>query len=207
MEKNRLAVNHLSFNERLRVLFRPVTDWFGQVGARLGINPDVVSLTGFAFVVVASLLAAGGDILLSGIVLIPGFLLDTIDGAIARAVERKNNFGPLLDSTLDRYADGFIFCGLAYYFASQGQMNESVLAMLALVGAFVVSYVRARAEGIGIGSIKAGWFDRFIRSIILAAALVTGWVVPGLLILAVGSHLTAIQRLVIGYQETHPGQG
>lgn len=203
MGKNRVAVNNLSFNDRLRVLFRPVTDWFGQLGARLGINPDVVSLAGFIFVVAASFLAAGGNILLSGIVLIPGFLLDTVDGAIARAMERKNNFGQLFDSTLDRYADGFIFCGLAYYFASQGKMSEAALAMVALVGSFVVSYVRARAEGIGIGSIKAGWFDRFIRSVILAAALVTGLVVPGLLILAVGSHVTALQRLVIGYRETH----
>ena len=203
MEKNRAAANNLSFNERLRVLFHPITGWFGRQGARLGINPDVVSLAGFGFVLVAAWLAASGNILLSGIVLIPGFLLDTIDGAIARAAKRNNNFGPLLDSTLDRYADGFIFCGLAYYYASQGQMNESALAMLALIGAFVVSYVRARAEGLGIGSIKTGWFDRFIRSVILAVALVTGWVVPGLLILAVGTHLTALQRLVIGYRETH----
>ena len=206
MEKERVAAKHLSFNERIRVLFRPVTEWFGQQGARLGINPDLVSVVGFAFVVVAAWLAASGNILIAGIVLIPGFLLDTVDGAIARAMQRKNCFGQLLDSTLDRYADGFIFCGLAYYFASRGQMNESALAMLALVGSFVVSYVRARAEGIGIGSIKAGWFDRFIRSIILAAALVTGWVVPGLLILAVGSHLTALQRLAIGYRETHLSQ-
>ena len=148
-------------------------------------------------------LAGRGDFLLSGIVLIPGFLLDAVDGAIARAMQRKDCFGQLLDSTLDRYSDGFIFGGLAYYFASQGQVNESLLAVAALIGAFMVSYVRARAEGMGVGPIKEGLFDRSLRSIILVIALLSGWVLPGLALLAVGSHLTAIQRIVIGYRKTH----
>ncbi len=202
MDKNRPVSTHLAFSDQMRNLARPTTEWIGRLGVRLKINPDLVTLGGAAITLASAFRAGRGDFLWSGIVLIPGFLLDAVDGAIARAMNRKDSFGKLLDSTMDRYSDGFIFCALAYYYGSQGQMNESLVAMLALVGAFIVSYVRARAEGIGIGSIKDGLFDRAIRSIVLVVALLSGWVVPGLVILAVGTHLTAIQRIAIGYRKT-----
>lgn len=157
----------------------------------------------YAFLtIVVAWIVAQGQFLLSGIVLILGMPLDTLDGAIARAMNRQNRFGALLDSTLDRYADGAMFFGLAYYFAARGQLNEMILAITALIGAFAVSYVRARAEGLDIGSIKEGVFDRVVRTLILIAMLLTGLVVPGLMILAVGNHLTAIQRILIVYQAT-----
>ncbi len=206
MDNHRLASSNLTLNDRFRRLFRPITEWVGKQGARLGINPDLVTLAGCLITLVSAWLAGRGDFLLAGIVLIPGFLLDAVDGAIARAMERKDCFGQLLDSTLDRYSDAFIFCGLAYYFASQGQMSESLLAMVALVGAFMVSYVRARAEGMGVGSIKEGLFDRAVRSIVLVIALLSGWVVVGLVLLAVGAHLTAFQRIAVGYRKTRLNQ-
>jgi CDP-diacylglycerol--glycerol-3-phosphate 3-phosphatidyltransferase len=95
-----------------------------------------------------------------------------------------------------------MFFGLAYYFAARGQLNEMSLAIVALIGAYGVSYVRARAEGLDIGSIKEGWFDRLVRTIILILTLLTGWIVPGLIILAIGNHLTAIQRIIIVWQAT-----
>ena len=202
MDNNHPAITRPTLTEQMRNLFRPIIEWIGKTGAQLGINPDLVTMAGCLITLVSAWLAGRGDLLLAGIVLIPGFLLDAVDGAIARAMGRKDSFGQLLDSTLDRYSDGFIFCGLAYYFASQGKLNESLLAMAALIGAFMVSYVRARAEGMGLGSIKDGLFDRAIRSIVLVIALLTGWVVPGLVILALGAHLTALQRIAIGYRKT-----
>ncbi len=202
MDNRRLASSNFTLNDRFRRFFRPTTEWIGKQGARLGINPDLVTLAGCLVTLVAAWLAGSGNFLLAGIVLIPGLLLDAVDGAIARAMERKDRFGQLLDSTLDRYSDGFIFGGLAYYFASQGLVSESLLAVVSLIGAFMVSYVRARAEGMGVGPIKEGLFDRAVRSIILVIALLSGWVVPGLALLAVGSHLTAIQRIIIGYRKT-----
>ncbi len=191
-----------SLNESLRYYTRDITGWLGQQGRRLGLSPDMVTIAGLVVVMIAAWLAARGDFLASGIVLILGTPLDVLDGAIARAMQRKNRFGAVLDSTLDRYADGFMFAGLAYYFAAHAQLNEMLLAMLALVGAFGVSYVRARAEGVDIGSIKEGWFDRFVRTVVLILMLVTGLVVPGLVILAIGSHLTALQRLWLVWRAT-----
>ncbi len=196
----------MTLTERLRQQAKPLTTWFGQHGARLGIHPDVVTILGLLVVFAAAWIAARGEFLLSGIVLSLGMPLDTLDGAIARAMNRQNRFGALLDSTLDRYADGAMFFGLAYYFAARGQLNEMILAITALIGAFAVSYVRARAEGLDIGSIKEGAFDRVVRTLIMIAMLLTGLVVPGLVILAIGNHLTAIQRIVIVYRATR-GEG
>jgi phosphatidylglycerophosphate synthase len=181
---------------------RPLTTWFGAQGARLGIDPDVITLLGMVVVLIAAWLAAQGNFFAAGIVLILGTPLDTLDGAIARAINRKNRFGALLDSTLDRYADAFMFAGIAYYFAARGQLNEMALALIALIGAYGVSYVRARAEGLDIRSIKEGFFDRVVRTIILIVMLLTGLIVPGLVILAIGNHVTAIQRILIVYQIT-----
>jgi CDP-diacylglycerol---glycerol-3-phosphate 3-phosphatidyltransferase len=191
-----------TLSDRLRYQTRGLTTRLGQAGVRLGINPDAVTIAGLVVVLIAAWLASQGQFLASGIVFILGAPLDVIDGAIARAMNRTDRFGALLDSTLDRYADGFMFFGLAYYYASRGQMGEMALAGFALIGAFAVSYVRARAEGLDIGSIKEGWFDRTMRTIVLIVALLTGLVVPGLVILAVGNHLTAIQRILIVYRVT-----
>jgi CDP-diacylglycerol--glycerol-3-phosphate 3-phosphatidyltransferase len=204
MEKNISSNPPIVLSERLRVLFRPLLEWAGQQGARLGIDPDAVSLLGLAVVLGASILVAQGSFLAAGMVLILGALLDIIDGAIARAINRKNRFGALLDSSLDRFGDGFLFCGLGYYFAARGQFIEMGLALLALIGAYVVSYVRARAEGLGIGPIKAGLFDRLVRTILLIVMLLTGWVLPGLVILAAGNNLTAVQRILVAYRMTRP---
>ena len=66
-----------------------------------------------------------------------------------------------------------------------------------LIGSFAVSYTRARAEGLDVGSIKDGVFDRVVRTLVLIGALLTGWIVPGLFVLVIGTHLTALQRILI----------
>src|SRR5215831_8390299 len=123
-----------SLTEWLRYQTRGLTTWLGQYGLRLGLHPDFITLLGFGVVLVAAWLAAQGDFLLSGIVLVLGMPLDALDGAVARAMQRKNRFGGLLDSTLDRYADGCMFFGLAYYFAARGQLTEMSLAIVAMIG-------------------------------------------------------------------------
>jgi CDP-diacylglycerol---glycerol-3-phosphate 3-phosphatidyltransferase len=191
-----------SLNDWLRYQTRGLTSAMGKAGTRLGLHPDIVTVAGLLIVVIAAWLAARGDFFWSGIVLILGTPLDALDGAIAREMNRRNRFGALLDSTLDRYADGVMFFGLAYYFAAHTQMNEMALSVIALIGAFGVSYVRARAEGLNIRSIKEGLFDRFVRTIVMIVMLLTGQIIPGLVILAVGNHLTALQRMWIVYQAT-----
>lgn len=192
----------ISLTDYLRYQTRDLTSWLGKRGVQYHISPDAITILGLIMVMLAALIVAQGQFLAAGIVLIIGMPLDALDGAIARAMNRKNRFGALLDATLDRYADGFIYCGIAYYFAAHAQINEMALTLFALIGAYAVSYVRARAEGLNIASIRDGLFDRLVRTLVLIGTLLTGWLVPGLIILALGSHLTALQRIAIVYRLT-----
>jgi len=186
---------------------RGLTAQLGKQIGQLGVTPNAITLVGLIPVAAAALLCAGGYFAVAGILLIVGAPLDALDGAVARAMNLTSRFGALLDSTTDRYADGMLFFGLAYYYASHAQMLEMVIAGCALIGAYGVSYARARAEGLGIGSIKDGLFDRMVRTILLIAALITGWVVPGLVILAIGNNVTAIQRVLAAYRATRNDTG
>lgn len=169
---------------------------------RAGIHPDYISLLGLAVVAAAALLIAQGQLQAGGLVLILGLPLDALDGAIARAMQRRDNFGGLLDSTLDRYADGFIFAALGYYFASQNQLDNLVLALAALIGSYGVSYVRARAGEAGL-SVKVGLFTRLERvAVLLPALLIPPLLVPGLWVLAIGTNFTGVQRVWFVYRNT-----
>ncbi len=192
--------------EYLRAATRGLTTRLGLWIGGLGIHPNAITVLSLFPTAIAALLAARGYFFLAGVMLLIGAPLDALDGAVARATNQQSRFGALLDSTVDRYADAFMFFGLAFYFAEQQQLAAMALSIAALIGAIAVSYVRARAEGLDIGSIREGWFDRVLRILVLIAALLTGWVVPGLIILTVGSHATAMQRLYIAYQVTRADQ-
>src|SRR5690606_2771599 len=117
-----------------------------------------------------------GQMRIGAIVLLIGLPLDALDGAVARAMKRTGKFGAMFDSTLDRYADGFIFAALSYYFAVQGQYNLLLMTQAALLGSLLVSYTRARAEGIGVDT-KIGLFSRVERVVVIILMLL----IPSLL--------------------------
>ena len=190
-----------TLSDWLRLRTASITARFGRAGHRLGLSPDVVTIVGTLIVIGAAVLTGAGHFAAAGIALIVSMPLDVLDGAIARAMQRKNRFGALLDSTLDRFADGLLLLGLMVYFGQNGQTAALVVSGLALIGAYAVSYVRARAEGLGIAC-KDGIFSRLERTIVLIVALLTGWVGPGVIILAVGSNLTALQRVLLVYRAT-----
>jgi len=196
-----------TLTDRLRDLTATPLNKIGLVLARLGIHPDLITITGLILVAIASVLIAGGLFLIGGVVLLISLPLDAIDGAVARAMKRTGAFGMVLDSTLDRYADGFIFASLSYYFAVQDRFDMMAFALLALVGSFLVSYVRARADDAQVGvATKVGLFTRVERVlVILVMILATGLFNQpiildiGVLILAIGTNVTALQRLLFVY--------
>jgi CDP-diacylglycerol--glycerol-3-phosphate 3-phosphatidyltransferase len=169
----------------------------------MGIHPDWITAVGLFMVAFAAFLIARGEFLAGGVVLLLSLPLDALDGAVARAMKRSGVFGMVLDSTLDRYADGFIFAALGYYFAESGRLELLVASLVALIGSFLVSYVRARADDAKVGvSLTVGWFTRMERvAVVLVMILAAGLLgsdLPlaiGLLILAIGANLTALQRL------------
>ncbi len=188
-------------SEWLRARTSRLTSSLGRLGVRLGLSPDALTLLGTLLAMGAAGLIAAGNLFVAGVVLLMAAPLDALDGAVARASGRTSRFGALLDSAADRYADGFLLLGLMFYFMQRGDSTAMLFSGLALIGAYMVSYVRARAEGLGI-PLKEGLFSRLERLIVLIAALLTGLIVPGVIILAVGSHLTALQRIAAVYRVT-----
>jgi CDP-diacylglycerol--glycerol-3-phosphate 3-phosphatidyltransferase len=184
-----------------RYHLRGLTAAAGRLGVTLGINPDIVTVAGLVLVAFASVFVAQGQFLIGALLLILGMPLDAWDGAIARARNRPTRFGGFLDSTLDRFADGFLLLALMFYFSTHGQQTELLVAGLALIGAFGVSYTRAKAESLDIPC-KEGLFTRLERTVIQIGMLLTGWVVLGVILLAIGNNFTALQRIWVVYRET-----
>jgi CDP-diacylglycerol--glycerol-3-phosphate 3-phosphatidyltransferase len=121
--------------------------------------------------------------------------LDLLDGALARATGRASAFGAVFDSVLDRLSEAAVLGGLAYYYAERGDELEVGLCFAALAGSIMVSYIRARAQGLGY-ELKEGLFTRAERVILLSVGLIINQTVIALWILAVMANVTALQRLL-----------
>ena len=192
-----------TLTDRLRQITDGPLAKSGAALARLGIHPDWITVAGLVLVAIAALFLARGEFLAGGLILLLSLPLDALDGAVARAMNRSGAFGMVLDSTLDRYADGFIFAAFSYYFAVLERLDMLALALAALIGSYLVSYVRARADDANVAvSTTVGLFTRMERVIVVlvmtfaAAALENNAPLEfGLLILALGTNVTALQRL------------
>lgn len=179
-----------------------------QLLAKTHITPNTVTWIGFCLSVVAAVFAATGNLFIAGVVMLAGGFLDMLDGALARLTNQTTKFGGILDSTLDRLAEAAILIGILVYYVSTANERPVIgvlLAGLVLAGSFMVSYVRARAEGAGI-ECKAGVFTRPERVIVLALGLLLSRfsfvLTAALAIIIFFSFLTTIQRLVEAWHKT-----
>lgn len=180
------------FQSWLLVIARPL--------AKAGVSPNLLTFAGFLATVGVAAIIGTGQFLLGGILLIPASLFDALDGTVARLENRASPFGAFLDSNLDRYAEIALFGGLLYFYATRGNLVEVALTFLALTGSLMVSYARARAEGAGFQAKDVGMFTRLERFMVLVGGLLLSEFIPGLMtlalvILALGTHLTAAQRM------------
>jgi phosphatidylglycerophosphate synthase len=165
----------------------------GFIAKRIPFSPNALSVTGFIVTVIAAFVIPH-NIRLGGICILIGGIFDVLDGMVARTTGRSTKFGAYLDSVLDRYSDAFIFLSIAWYLAAHGNHTGSFLSIGTLVGAFLISYARARAEGLG-ESCHTGIMERPERIILLIIATLTGWIVPMLWIMLVLTHVTVLQRI------------
>jgi CDP-diacylglycerol---glycerol-3-phosphate 3-phosphatidyltransferase len=195
-----MADHPVTFTDRVRTLSNDFMMRIGTAVYKTGIHPDSVTIIGLIIVGIAAFFIASGRIQIGAMLLLLGLPLDAVDGAVARAMQRKDKFGALLDSSLDRYADGLIFAALSYHFAVQGRFDLMLLSLAALLGSFMVSYVRARADGVDV-SVKVGLFTRLERIIIILLMLLAPDLIAiGLWILAIGTNFTGLQRLWFVYK-------
>ena len=170
---------------------------------RLGISPDVVTIVGTLGVSAGALVFFPQGMLWQGVLVIAAFVFsDLIDGAMARKMQRKDDFGAFLDSTLDRVADGALFGGLALYYAWHVESHlYLVLCLVILLMGAVTSYARAKAEQLGYDA-KVGIAERPDRLVgmlvpaFFADALDLPWLLEiALWVLAIAATVTVAQRI------------
>ena len=146
-----------------------------------------------------------GVFLLGGVLVPASSAFDLLDGGIARATGRVSKRGALTDSVFDRVAEVVVLLGLAVYFLSGPGASDTgvVLAFVAVAGSLLVSYVRARAEGLGVKG-TAGFLTRPERVVIMVVSLVVGEPMAALWILGVGTPLSAAWRFFYAWPAIGP---
>ena len=192
---------------------------------RAGLTPDALTLIGFAVTVASAALLAGQLWVLGGFVMFLGGVFDMFDGTLARATGRVSTLGAFMDSVFDRWGEAIVYFGLTAGLIASGWADAPLYAVAALVGAFMVSYVRSKAEGLGFtagtGMAAVGIMPREVRLVVLTMGLVLGGLVDAagvgpatsgaggaaipfgitiieiaLAIIAVGATITVIQRIL-----------
>ncbi len=191
-------------------LARKWTRWLLEPIARLirrtGMSPNLLTLTGFVLTVGVAYVLATGHLQVGGVLLAIAGSFDALDGTLARLVGQKSRFGAFLDSTVDRLSEAVIFLGLLVYYTRHGGQQESFLIYATIVGSLMVSYARARAEGIGI-ECKRGILTRFERALVLVVGLILDQMLIALWILAILSNFTALQRMYHVWRATDGEKG
>lgn len=193
-------------NGYLRVI-DPVANWL----VRRGVHPNTITAIGTLCTVIGGVIYATGHIRTAGWFLGLTALFDVLDGTVARRTNRSSTFGAFLDSTLDRLADGAVLGGLAVFYAINPVHHSVpmlVISLAGLIGAFLTSYTRARAEALGIDA-KVGMLQRPERVTLLSAPqaffglALNGWVLASIIaILTVTAWITVVQRVVFVYNAT-----
>jgi CDP-diacylglycerol--glycerol-3-phosphate 3-phosphatidyltransferase len=179
-----------------RNLAHRITNPIVGILSKSGITPNALTLANLALNIVAAYVIATGHFLIGGALILVSGLFDLLDGALARFTKRTTKFGAVLDSTVDRISEAATLCGLLiWYVPQEGASLKIVLIFVVLIGSFLVSYIRARAEGVG-WQCQVGLFTRAERVIVLAIGLLINQIFVALCILAVFVVITVIQRLV-----------
>ena len=183
---------------------------------KVGITPNTITITGFiinvliAILVIYSAIYQPNNLSLIGfagaMVLFAG-LFDMMDGRVARVGGMQSSFGALLDSTLDRYSELITLFSLQFYFILHGWIWNSIVTFLAIIGSIMVSYVRARGEGLGI-DVKVGFMQRPERVVVSAVGMILCWVCNSLwalaiplMLIALLANITAFWRIAYCYKQ------
>jgi len=178
-----------------------VTRWFERpvvsILVALKFTPSVATALGLVIAVIAAYFVYQGEFFIGGVLVLFSSVFDLLDGGIARATGRVSKRGALMDSVFDRVSELTVLIGLAMYYTSGSDANQLgvLLAFVAMSGSLMVSYVRARAEGLGVKG-TAGFLTRPERVVIMVVCLLIGYPMASLWILGVGTPLSAAWRFI-----------
>src|SRR5579864_9049775 len=197
------------FSRRIQQRVRQFVTSIMRPLARLGITPNALTLLGLLLSCITAVVIAQGLLFIGGLLVLFAGIFDMFDGALARARNAASTFGAFFDSTLDRYSESIILFGLLWYALHAQALHDSFLIRwppgneqpwmisliyIAVVGSLMVSYAKARAEGLGL-ELKTGLLARPERVVLLAIGLITGTVIWAMLLLAIFSNVTAVERI------------
>lgn len=190
------------FGPRVQRYARHLAEMVVRPLAALGMTPNMATLLGLALNAVTAAVLATGHLRIGGVLLLFAGLFDMVDGALARVRNQRTTFGAFFDSTLDRYSEGLVLLGVILFAltvpATEQRTWIVALAYVSALSSLMVSYARARAEGLGLNG-KSGLMARPERVLLLAAGLIiggSGLLVWTLALLALTSTVTAVQRIV-----------
>ena len=215
--KPNMKIESLFLSQKTRARYFRIVNPVGNLLARIGIHPHVLSVTGLILSAAAGMVYSTGTFFWAAWILVIAGVCDTLDGQLARQTQKTSPFGAFFDSFLDRYSDVFILAGLAYYYACgrgfllmeendaacQSSPLTVFVILMAITGSFMVSYARARAEGLGLDC-RVGLMQRSERITLLVIGSLLGslplvgpiLMKTTLLILAVSSNVTALHRML-----------
>jgi CDP-diacylglycerol---glycerol-3-phosphate 3-phosphatidyltransferase len=183
-----------TFTDFLRLSFKWFLDPLGGFFNSLGLTPNMMTMLGLIGNTVGAYYLARGEMLTGGLFVLLMTPIDALDGTMARLRRESSDFGAFVDSVTDRYSELIIYGGLLYHFLSLGEPLGGLLVFGAAAGSVLVSYVKARAEGLGFEA-RVGLLTRVERYIVLAPSLVLNQLFIGLVIIAVFANITALQRI------------
>jgi phosphatidylglycerophosphate synthase len=197
-----------NFRQRVRGIATPIAVAMGRVG----LTPNALTLIGFGIAVVAAIAGALQSWILAGLLVLFGGVFDLFDGALARATGKASRLGAFMDSVFDRWGEVVIYVGIAWGCVNAGFGVGAVLAAAAMASAVMVSYARAKSEGLGFtegtGMAAVGLAPREVRIVILTVGLVAAgllggvseqgatWLALALGAIAILASITTIQRIV-----------
>ncbi len=195
------------FSRRIQQRVRHLVAHLIQPLARLGVTPNMLTVIGLLLSILTAMVIAQGFLFAGGMLVLFAGIFDMFDGAMARVRNAATTFGAFLDSTLDRYSEGIILLGLLYYVLQRPGLQDPLwpapheqtwmitFIFVAAVGSLMVSYTKARAEGLGI-ECKSGLLARPERVILLAIGLLSNTSIWALALLALFSNVTAVERII-----------
>jgi archaetidylinositol phosphate synthase len=192
------------FNElkdTIRSSILPFVKW-------IPLSPNSLTIIGLLISVWAAVVFATGNLIGGGLLILFSGFFDMIDGAVARAKDCMTVFGAVLDSTCDRYADAIVFAGIIYGSVTGTIVQSNLFSVplwfwvvFAIIGSYMVSYVRSRAESAGVSSMNIGIAERSERMLILVAGSLSGYLLESIVLIVILTHITMVQRLLYAKKE------
>ncbi|MBH51728.1 MAG: hypothetical protein CL785_01040 [Chloroflexi bacterium] len=185
--------------EKIRQAVSKIENPLANICIKLGIQPNHITICGLLFSILAGIAIIYELLIVGGVFLTISAVMDMLDGSVARKSNKNSTNGALLDSVGDRIGEFALFGGILIHYILIDELNGSVLSVLALTTGYLVSYIRARSEGLGLQETR-GIFTRSERLVVLGIGLYTNTVIIALWIISILGFITILQRFTYSWK-------